>query len=98
MTSLEDDLIEKRRNEKIESVLNHQVQGESFIQSPSREWKKIVLNHFNKIYRNELSLAELLTVLKTRGIIFSQKESLVQYPIKECLEYIAKVSKIEIKL
>ncbi|WP_026801515.1 hypothetical protein [Pontibacillus halophilus] len=40
-------LEEKRKKEKIEMVLNHQVDGESFIAPPSREWKRLILYRFN---------------------------------------------------
>lgn len=82
----------RRKREKKELILNHQVNGEAFISSPSRLWKNIVLSHFNRINRGDLSLNQLLLIMKDKGITFTQQDALVKYPVMECLQYIAKIS------
>ncbi|WP_078557137.1 hypothetical protein [Bacillus alkalicellulosilyticus] len=82
MLHSEKQIEEKKKIDKIESILNHQVEGEAFILTPSREWKQIVLKHFNQVHRGELGIKELLTILKEKGVRFSQKDSLVEYPVK----------------
>lgn len=90
---------EKRRKEKVNCILNHRVDGESFIATSGRIWKAIVLRHFNQVYRGELTVDELVDILEKRyGVKYVQKRSLVKYPIQETLKYIAKISKIELKL
>ncbi|MDC3424233.1 hypothetical protein NC797_06890 [Aquibacillus sp. 3ASR75-11] len=88
----------RKKNEKIEMVLNHSVEGEAFILSPGWEWKKIVLNYFNRVQQKDLTVEKLLQILKSKGVVFGQKDTLVQYPVIKCLEYIAKISNQEIEL
>lgn len=87
-----DKKISKERNKKTELILSYQVTGEAYISTDSREWKRIVLNHFNRIQRCDITLNQLLNIMKNKGVVFSQHDSLVKYPVKECLEFIAKVS------
>ncbi|PMC36415.1 hypothetical protein CJ195_15925 [Bacillus sp. UMB0899] len=50
----------KKKAEKRELILNHQVDGEAYILSSSYKWKNIVLINFNKIKRKEMTLEECL--------------------------------------
>lgn len=86
------EVLKKRKKEKIEKVLNHSIPGEGYILTPARTWKLIVLYYFNKVHRQELSVDNLLRLLKEHGVQFGQKDSLVRYPVQECLRYIAKIS------
>jgi hypothetical protein len=84
---------QEKKREKIEKILNHTVQGEVYIRTQGRTWKMIVLNHFNKIQKGEITIMDLVHILETKyAVIYTQKHSLVRYPIEECLNYIAKVS------
>ncbi|MGN7299553.1 hypothetical protein [Ferdinandcohnia sp. SAFN-114] len=98
MTSFENELLSKKRNEKIELIINHQVEGEAFIISSSHHWKRIVLQNFNRIYRNEIGINELLKVMQEHGVVFAQKDSLVRYPVLECLNFIAKQSNEKLEI
>lgn len=90
---------EKRRKEKIKQILNHRVNGEGFILTSGRIWKAIVLRHFNKVYRGELTVDDLVDILEIRyGVKYAQKRTLVKYPIEETLKYIAKVSNVQLRL
>lgn len=88
----EDIITVKKKNEKIEMILNHSVTGEAYILTSPRDWKRKVLNNFNRIYRKEMSIPQLVDLLEKEGVRYLQAKTLVIYPIKECLEYIAKVS------
>lgn len=82
-----------KKREKVEKILNHQVQGEVYIQTPGRIWKALVLKNFNKFQSGELGIMELIEYLETKGgVKFNQKHSIVRYPIEECLQYIAKIA------
>lgn len=82
-----------KKRDKIEKILNHQVQGEVYIQTPGRIWKALVLKNFNRFQSGELGIMELIEYLETKGgVKFNQKPSLVKYPIEECLQYIAKIA------
>lgn len=89
---------ERVRNQKIESILNKRVEGEAFIETPPYEWKLLLIRYFNRFQRKEISIDQLLIKLKDDGVVFLQKDSLVKYPVIECLKQIAKVSKKEIEL
>lgn len=87
------------RREMIEKIINHSVSGEVYILTPGRVWKSLVLKHFNKIKRGELSVDELLVFLESKcGVKYGQKHHLVKYPISEFLLYISKTTKQTIEL
>lgn len=92
MSQMERHLQKKRKQEKLDMIYNHAVQGEGYFQSPSSYWKNIVVQHFNRIQRKEMTVEQLVNFLEKEEIKFSQPKSLIQYPVVECLKYIAKVS------
>ncbi|MFF1994377.1 hypothetical protein ACFVWC_24575 [Bacillus mycoides] len=56
MSQMERDLQKKRKQEKLDMIYNHAVQGEGYFQSPSYYWKGIVVQHFNRIQRKEMTV------------------------------------------
>ncbi|UOE78286.1 hypothetical protein [Parageobacillus thermoglucosidasius] len=80
----------KKREERKEKILNHKVAGEMYTNGNPRKWKELVLYKFNAVYREEMTLQQLLDYLKRNNITFNQSEKLVIYPIREFLLYIAK--------
>lgn len=54
---------EKKRREMTESIINRQYQGEVYILTPGKIWKTLVLKHFNKVKRGDMSLDELISFL-----------------------------------
>lgn len=97
-TSMDIRIAKKKRNEKIELILNHQVMGEVYIAPPARQWKRLVLKQYNKVEAGEMTLKELCLYLQKNGVVFLQSLSLVQYPVTELLYFIAKVSKRDLTL
>jgi hypothetical protein len=97
---LQDKVIDKeKKREKIEKIMNHTVQGEVYILTQGRTWKMIVLNHFNRIQKGEMTLMELVQILESKySVKYTQRHSLVRYPIEECLQYIAKISNKTLEL
>lgn len=95
---INDEIKLKRKKDMIDKVLAHRVRGDSYFKSSEENWKNIVLRKFNAVYRNELSIYELIEILKKEGVEFTQNEKIIYYPIKELLEYISKLSKREINL
>ncbi|WP_282156329.1 hypothetical protein [Cytobacillus gottheilii] len=92
-------MIEERKIKLIEQILNHSVYGEAYIVTTPRKWKMIVLNHFNKVQRGDLIVSDLMDILEDKySVVYSQKRSLVRYPIEECLKYIAKVANKPLEL
>lgn len=92
--SAEDTFKQARRKKLLNQILNHQVQGEAFILTDAITWKGIVLKHFKKIQSGQMTVEELVVQLETKyGVKYTQKHSLVKYPIEEFLKYIAKVTK-----
>lgn len=89
-----DEAKQKKRKEMLVTILNHQVQGEAFILTEGIIWKSIVLNHFNKVKRGEITVEQLVVILEQKyNVKYTQKHSLVKYPIQEMINYIAKVTK-----
>jgi hypothetical protein len=86
----EEKIAMKKRQERKEKILNHKVAGEMYINGNPRKWKELVLYKFNAVYREEMTLQQLLEYLKRNNITFNQSEKLVIYPIREFLLYIAK--------
>lgn len=87
---------DKRRKKIIEQIINRTYVGEGYINGPQKVWKKVVLYHFNQVTRKELTVIELIEKLKDVGITFNQDAKLIRYPVKDCLEYIAKISKTDL--
>jgi hypothetical protein len=85
---------EKEKTQKLtEKVLNHQVQGEVYILTQGRIWKAIVLRYFNKVQRKEMTVMELVQILETKfAVKYTQKHSLIRYPVEACLKFIAKIA------
>ncbi|MCM3441428.1 hypothetical protein AB3Z07_28330 (plasmid) [Metabacillus halosaccharovorans] len=95
--SIKDNTFEaKKKAEKRELILNHQVDGEAYILSSTYKWKNIVLINFKKIKREEMTLEQIIKKLREEGIEFSQSDKLVKYPVIECLKFIAKISKVDL--
>jgi len=84
------EVITKLPKWKVDEMLNHYVNGEAYFSGNPREWKEIVLNSFELIYSNEISVLQLLQKIKESGIKFAQPEKLMAYPIKEYIQYIGK--------
>ncbi|WP_179863959.1 hypothetical protein [Bacillus pseudomycoides] len=98
MSQMEKHLQKKKRQEKLDMIYNHTVQGEGYFQSPSYNWKSIVIQYFNKIQRKEMTVEQLVNLLEKEGVKFSQPKALIHYPVIDCLKYIAKVSKENLEL
>ncbi|MGX1266631.1 hypothetical protein RKD55_004575 [Rossellomorea marisflavi] len=82
------------RQEKIDKVLQHQVEREFMLDHPTL-WKKVVLLHFNQIYRKEIGMRELIQLMKEKGVSSERfSDTLWKYPITELLEFIADLSGI----
>jgi hypothetical protein len=92
MTSEQQKKISKKQQELIDKILLHRVDGESYISTDGRIWKWILLTRFLEIHRGEMTVEKLLTVLQQQGVRFNQSIQLVEYPVRNCLHYIAKVT------
>lgn len=81
------------RQEKIDKVLQYQTQQDYMFDHPL--WKKVVLLHFNQIYRKEIGMRELVGILVEKGVSSATfSDTLWKYPITELLEFIADLSGI----
>lgn len=83
---------QKKKKEMIEKILNHSVNGESYFKTPAKIWKAVVLRKFNAVYKNEISVHDLIEILKKEGIEFTQNDKFIYYPVNELLVYIGKLS------
>lgn len=84
-------------NWKVDEILNHYVNGEAYFIGDQRKWKEIVLNSFELIYHDKISIPQLLQKIKEQGIEFKQSQKIMSYPIKEYLQFISKKIKKDIK-
>ncbi|WNS75196.1 hypothetical protein RRV45_20345 [Bacillus sp. DTU_2020_1000418_1_SI_GHA_SEK_038] len=104
--TLENDQTREARNNlasrlpsrKVEEILNHYVNGEAYFIGDQRKWKETVLNSFELIYHNKISIPQLLQKIKGQGIEFKQSEKIMSYPIKEYVQFISKKVKKDIEL
>lgn len=82
------------RNTKIHQVLTHKTSHDDMFDDPN-SWKKVVLLHFNQIYRKEIGMQELVQILQENGVSSTTfSDTLWKYPIRELLEFIAIISDI----
>lgn len=82
------------RNTKINQVLTHKTSHDDMFDDPD-SWKKVVLLHFNQIYRKEIGMRELVEILQNNGVSSTTfSDTLWKYPIRELLEFIAIISDI----
>ncbi|MDR4329271.1 hypothetical protein [Bacillus pseudomycoides] len=95
---MENYLKEKHRREKLEQIFNRIIKGQSYFQCSSFQWKSIVFKHYNKIKRKEMSIEQLILIIQKEGIQFTQHPSLIQYPIIDFLNHIAKTCKETIEI
>ena len=86
-------LDKEKRAQMIQQVIDHQVVGEAYINTPANVWKLLVLKNFKKVQSGELSVEALVKLLESQGVNFEQKPTLVYYPVEDCLKYISKLSK-----
>ncbi|MGE6755999.1 hypothetical protein ACQKFO_21595 [Rossellomorea sp. NPDC071047] len=98
MDTYEQRLEIKKRQAKVQAIINHTVEGEGYINATSKEWKNIVLKKFNHIQRKEWTIEKLVDHIEAEGITFNQSKSLIVYPVRECLLYISKVAKKPLEL
>ncbi|MGG1678235.1 competence protein CoiA family protein [Neobacillus sp. NRS-1170] len=84
----------KLQNWKIDEMLNHYVNGEAYFSGNPRQWKEIVLNSFELINSNKISIPQLLQKIKDSGIKLAQPEKTMVYPIKEYIQYVTKKVKV----
>ncbi|WP_449623172.1 hypothetical protein [Robertmurraya sp. Marseille-Q9965] len=85
-------------NWKVDEILNHYVNGEAYFIGDQRKWKEIVLNSFELIYHDKISIPQLMHKIKEQGMEFKQSEKIMSYPIKEYIQFISKKVKKYIKL
>ncbi|WP_335486414.1 hypothetical protein [Neobacillus niacini] len=85
-------------NWRVEEILNHYVNGEAYFIGDQRKWKEIVLNEFELIYHNKISIPQLLHKIKGQGIEYKQPEKIMSYPIKKYIQFISKKVKKDIRL
>lgn len=92
------DIISSLPNWKVDEILNHYVNGEAYFIGDQRKWKEIVLNSFELINHNKISISQLLQIIKDQDIRFEQPEKIMFYPIKEYIKFISQKVKKDIKL
>ncbi|MCU1807106.1 hypothetical protein NVV31_17100 [Cytobacillus firmus] len=80
----------------VEEILNHYVSGEAYFVGDQRKWKEIVLNSFELIYHQKISITQLLQRIKGQGIEFKQSEKIMTYPVEVYVQFISKKVKKDI--
>lgn len=82
---------------KIDEILNYYVNGEAYFTGNPRQWKEIVLNSYELLYHNKISISQLLQIIKEQGIEFKQTDKTMTYPINDYIQFVSKKIKREIK-
>lgn len=83
------------KHEKINMILDHFIQSEELISSPSKVWRLFVLKHFKKIHSQEWSVNDLLNEMQNNGIDFKYGDTMARYPVIELLQYISELANIK---
>jgi hypothetical protein len=69
-------------------LLSYPIKGDNFINGPAVNWRSFILKWIKENKREDtlnVSLKKLIYEMKDFGITFNQKDSIVQYPLKEFL-------------
>ncbi|SDN87444.1 hypothetical protein [Bacillus sp. OK048] len=93
--------IAKEQREKFkEKLLSQPIKGDHFIDGPPRNWRKFILKWIKKHQQEDnliVSMKKLLNDMRDFGITFNQKDSNVQYPVKDFLNFYQTGLKKELK-
>jgi len=79
--------------ELIDFICNKRVDGEAYINVNSNVWKKIVLQYYREYVHGLIDTQGIMEKLKHAGVSFSQPDTIIQYPINQSLEVMAKTLK-----
>jgi hypothetical protein len=83
--------VEKEQQAKFpEKLLSHPIKGDHFIDGHASHWRKFILKWIKEHQHYEnltVSMKKLLNEMKAFGLTFNQKDSLVEYPVKEFLKF-----------
>jgi hypothetical protein len=93
--------MEREKKEKVkEKLLIQPISGETYINGDKVYWRKVILKWINENQTGEVlyvSFQSLINYMRNTGVSFNQQEKLIQYPIKNFLQYYEKISKTEFK-
>lgn len=84
-----------------EKILGVLIKGENYINGPSQEWRKVVLEYLNTEFQeNEwhVSIRGVIVKLMEAGVTFNQKEPLVSAVIRQLLDKFKKELQNELRL
>jgi hypothetical protein len=90
----------KAREELKDKLFSQPIRGDHFIDGHSTNWRKFILKWISKHQLGEnltVSMKKLIMDMKDYGITFNQKDSNVQYPIKEFFSFYQRELKKDLK-
>jgi hypothetical protein len=87
---------DKAKQAMRDAVMNKRVSGENYFKSPGTDWRNSIIRHYNKVYRQEITVEQLCDLMLNEGIEVNQNKKLMQYPVTELLEFIGKMLKHDI--
>lgn len=86
----EEKIAKEHRGKFKEKLLSHPISGDHFIDGPPANWRKFILKWIKEHQQEDnlaVSMNNILSDMKDFGITFNQKDSNVQYPVKEFLNF-----------
>ncbi|WP_209124361.1 hypothetical protein [Alkalihalobacillus sp. BA299] len=94
--------IKREKREKLkDKLLTFPITGESYLNGEREHWRRCVLKWI-KVHTQEdeltISISKLLNNLKAEGITFNQNEKIVQYPIKNFINFYQQEVKKDLKM
>jgi hypothetical protein len=78
--------VDKEREKFKEKLLSYPIKGDNFINGAVATWRSFILKWVKNNQHGDtltVSLKKLLNEMRESGITFNQKDSIVQYPVKE---------------
>jgi hypothetical protein len=98
---MEDQYTKQKRENFKKKLLTYPIKGDQYIAGHPSQWRAFILKWINTHKDGDsliVSMKELLSDMKANQIIFTQKESHVQHPVKEFLMFYQAGVKKELKM
>lgn len=92
--------VDKEREKFKEKLLSYPIKGDNFINGAAASWRSFILKWVKNNQHGDtisVSMKKLLNQMRETGITFNQKDSIVQYPVKEFLVFYQSALKKDLK-
>ena len=92
--------VDKEREKFKEKLISYPIKGDNFINGAVATWRSFILKWIKNNQHGDtltVSMKKLLNEMRESGLSFNQKDSIVQYPVKEFLVFYQSALKKDLK-